>query len=144
MTETFSSSSSRQAKAMAVEPCAGHVDHGEHAAFRHRRRRGPAAQPGARAGSRRGGEGLDHEAALLVLAVDGEGGRVLDEGLGAEEHGLGSGRRRSMKAFGPTHQPERNPGSICDLEIEETAMLRSAPTGWSRGEAKAQVKASIS
>ncbi|MNT32523.1 hypothetical protein D3C72_1684100 [compost metagenome] len=41
-----------------------------------------------------------------------------------------------VNSAGPTAQPLRKPGAACDLEIDETTMVRSARSGLSNGEAK--------
>ena len=46
-----------------------------------------------------------------------------------------TGSSAVQNSAGPTHQPLRKPGAACDLEIEETAMTRSASAVSERGDA---------
>ena len=49
-----------------------------------------------------------------------------------------------VNSFGATHQPLRNPGAACDLEMDATAIVRSASSGLSRGEENLPSKISSS
>src|SRR3546814_17649899 len=48
-----------------------------------------------------------------------------------------TGSSFEQNSVGPAAQPLRKPGAACDLEIDETTIVRSANSGMSNGEAKA-------
>ncbi len=125
MVTTFSSASSFRAKCLAGETGLAHIDHDEHAAFGHAGGDGFGALEARHQGAGAALVAPLHGIDFGEVIVDGEGCRILEEGLGAEEHGFGERQwRASQNSSEAAIQPQRKPGMAWDFDTDETTTVR--------------------